>query len=245
MSAIPSQPPPAIKPTLRDLRAKYQVSEPHLPRRVIPPKPEPPKPPPRNNPPSSSNTTTEEATPDIPVTGFGGSLGRATGQRMTRTALGSHKLPPVATLFDAGNGNGISSHSDEAPIPTRGDIEDASAGSLISSSEGRGYDISTIGPSNPRNRVPTARIAPKIGHAPRGLRPISKEEVQKVANWRADRHPQRRDPKLTAVDFGWTIYDAVREYQRLGLDGVNGNSEGKWRISAANQGYQLCPSYPA
>lgn len=41
---------------------------------------------------------------------------------------------------------------------------------------------------------------------------------------------------------GWVIYDPVTEYTRQNLIGEGSN--GKWRVSNINKGYNFCPSYP-
>ncbi|KAH8056396.1 C2 and GRAM domain-containing protein [Aureococcus anophagefferens] len=44
-----------------------------------------------------------------------------------------------------------------------------------------------------------------------------------------------RVPRL--LKFGWDLFDAARELQRLGIP------DGAWRVTAANEDYSLCPTY--
>ncbi|KAJ1657691.1 phosphatidylinositol-3-phosphatase ymr1 [Dispira simplex] len=46
-------------------------------------------------------------------------------------------------------------------------------------------------------------------------------------------------PPLT-WDKGWELYDAIREFARMGVTEANG----PWRITRANADYQLCSTYP-
>ncbi|ORX95343.1 phosphatases II [Basidiobolus meristosporus CBS 931.73] len=46
-------------------------------------------------------------------------------------------------------------------------------------------------------------------------------------------------PKFV-VDDGWSIYNPVEEYQRLGV----GTKTNHWRFTSLNQEYQLCSTYP-
>ncbi|KAE8904234.1 hypothetical protein PF005_g15083 [Phytophthora fragariae] len=40
---------------------------------------------------------------------------------------------------------------------------------------------------------------------------------------------------------GWNVYDAVAEFQRMGLS----SSTNRWRLSNINDQYELCPTYPS
>ncbi|OWZ09929.1 Myotubularin [Phytophthora megakarya] len=51
---------------------------------------------------------------------------------------------------------------------------------------------------------------------------------------------ERFDGVNGAVD-GWRIYDAVAEFQRMGI----GSSTNRWRLSYINEEYELCPTYPS
>ena len=46
---------------------------------------------------------------------------------------------------------------------------------------------------------------------------------------------------------GWTIYEPVREFMRMGVlsNAAPGKRRQAWRISTANRDYELCPTYPA
>jgi len=45
----------------------------------------------------------------------------------------------------------------------------------------------------------------------------------------------------TQLDDGWSLYDPGTEFQRMGI----GQSGCPWKISSANNDYQLCDTYPA
>ncbi|KAF8418208.1 protein-tyrosine phosphatase-like protein [Tirmania nivea] len=47
-------------------------------------------------------------------------------------------------------------------------------------------------------------------------------------------------PPERAVN-GWGIYDALKEYERMGV----GGSTNDWRVSKINKSYTFCPTYPA
>lgn len=51
---------------------------------------------------------------------------------------------------------------------------------------------------------------------------------------------ERFDGVNGAVD-GWRVYDAVAEFQRMGIS----SSTNRWRISLINEQYELCPTYPS
>ncbi|ETL89758.1 hypothetical protein L917_11344, partial [Phytophthora nicotianae] len=51
---------------------------------------------------------------------------------------------------------------------------------------------------------------------------------------------ERFDGVNGAVD-GWRIYDAVAEFQRLGIS----SSTNRWRLSYVNEQYELCSTYPS
>ncbi|KAG7390672.1 hypothetical protein PHYPSEUDO_007134 [Phytophthora pseudosyringae] len=51
---------------------------------------------------------------------------------------------------------------------------------------------------------------------------------------------ERFDGVNGAVD-GWRIYDAVAEFQRMGIS----SSTNRWRVSFVNDQYELCPTYPS
>ncbi|KAI9913811.1 hypothetical protein PsorP6_006679 [Peronosclerospora sorghi] len=51
---------------------------------------------------------------------------------------------------------------------------------------------------------------------------------------------ERFDGVNGAVD-GWRIYDAVTEYQRMGISAATD----RWRLSLINDNYDLCPTYPS
>ncbi|GMF18795.1 unnamed protein product [Phytophthora lilii] len=51
---------------------------------------------------------------------------------------------------------------------------------------------------------------------------------------------ERFDGVNGAVD-GWRIYDAVAEFQRMGIS----SSTNRWRLSSINEQYELCPTYPS
>lgn len=46
-------------------------------------------------------------------------------------------------------------------------------------------------------------------------------------------------------DEGWSIYDPVVEYERMGVDATPASSSSPWVISNVNRDYGLCQTYPA
>mgnify|MGYP002385772698 FL=1 len=101
----------------------------------------------------------------------------------------------------------------------------------------------------PRGGMTVNRAGPVIGHMPRGLRPLGRSDAQWGLNGAGvgTQIPSHRDRGQPAdgLDIGWRIYDPLREYKRLGIDGSEEDSFGKWKITNANARYELCPTYPA
>lgn len=53
------------------------------------------------------------------------------------------------------------------------------------------------------------------------------------------------EPQRKGDNGGWTLYDPLREYARLGVDCERLSSPNcPWKLSTINQNYELCTSYP-
>ena len=52
---------------------------------------------------------------------------------------------------------------------------------------------------------------------------------------------QAVNPEAELMDPGWTLYNPVNEYQRMGV----GLRATQWRISTVNLDYSLCDTYPS
>lgn len=221
---------------------------------------EPPIPPPRS---AKTVRGFDRTLPSIPALSLSGSIGRNNSigfQRSANTAAARlpSVRPSVAELFPNGRsassssdsgGDGsvsLSSPSQQTGSPegsrekeggdndkasqnaTESEAQEGTPSAAFTPARGVGHQRSTIG----------GRGGPVIGHMPRGLRPLGRSDPLGPS---ATRGPSPSD----VLDFGWKIYDPLKEYQRIGLDGSEGDSSGKWRISCANTNYEICPTYPA
>lgn len=56
---------------------------------------------------------------------------------------------------------------------------------------------------------------------------------------------RRKSGSLSEAD-GWSFYDPVQDYARMGVDtDIIPNSQSPWKVSVLNEAYGLCPTYPA
>jgi myotubularin-related protein 6/7/8 len=49
-------------------------------------------------------------------------------------------------------------------------------------------------------------------------------------------------PLILKCDTGWTVYNPLEEYTRIGL--VSGEEGGAWKVSEFNANFATCPTYP-